>query len=121
MITSPPLRGPATAASTGRRCIRVPAEGRSVRALAEAIRRVAAGGRAIIPPWRPRHGLSPTADRSRAPGAAAFGRGLTGELIARQLKLLEGTVRNYLSEAIGKLGAANRIGAARIARQRGWL
>ena len=47
--------------------------------------------------------------------------GLSGELIARQLKLSEGTVRNYLSEAIGKLGAANRVEAARIARQRGWL
>ena len=33
----------------------------------------------------------------------------------------EGTVRNYLSEAIGKLGAANRVEAARIARQKGWL
>ncbi len=41
--------------------------------------------------------------------------------IARQLFLSEGTVRNYLSEAIGKLGAANRIEAARIARQNGWL
>ncbi len=32
-----------------------------------------------------------------------------------------GTVRNYLSEAIGKLGAQNRIEAARIARAKGWL
>jgi two-component system response regulator DesR len=30
-------------------------------------------------------------------------------------------VRNYLSEAINKLGAGNRTDAARIARQRGWL
>ena len=36
-------------------------------------------------------------------------------------QLLRGTVRNYLSEAISKLGAANRVDAARIARQRGWL
>ncbi len=41
--------------------------------------------------------------------------------IARQLLLSEGTVRNYLSEAIGKLNASNRIEAARIARQKGWL
>ncbi|MHB8425725.1 MAG: response regulator transcription factor, partial [Gammaproteobacteria bacterium] len=41
--------------------------------------------------------------------------------IARQLFLSEGTVRNYLSEAIGKLGAGNRVEAARIARQKGWL
>jgi two-component system response regulator DesR len=30
-------------------------------------------------------------------------------------------VRNYLSEAIAKLGASNRIDAARIARAKGWL
>ena len=47
--------------------------------------------------------------------------GLTGEAIARELKLSEGTVRNYLSEAIGKLGAANRVEAAGVARQKGWL
>jgi len=41
--------------------------------------------------------------------------------IAEQLFLSEGTVRNYLSEAIAKLNAANRIDAARIARQKGWL
>ena len=90
--------------------------------LAEAIRRVAAGGRAIDPAlaaeaWT----RTGPADRSRAPGAAPCGRGASGELIARQLKLSEGTVRNYLSEAIGKLGAKNRVEAARIARQKGWL
>ena len=41
--------------------------------------------------------------------------------IATQLSLSHGTVRNYLSEAIGKLGAANRIEAYRLARQKGWL
>ena len=41
--------------------------------------------------------------------------------IARRLNLSEGTVRNYLSEAIGKLGAANRVEASRLARQKGWL
>ena len=40
---------------------------------------------------------------------------------ALKLRLSEGTVRNYLSEAISKLGAANRVEAARIARSRGWL
>lgn len=33
----------------------------------------------------------------------------------------EGTVQNYLSEAISKLGASNRVEAARIAREKGWL
>ena len=41
--------------------------------------------------------------------------------IARRLHLSEGTVRNYLSTAIGKTGARNRTEARRIARDRGWL
>lgn len=44
----------------------------------------------------------------------------TGD-IASALFIAEGTARNYLSEAISKLHAANRIDAARIARQKGWL
>ena len=40
--------------------------------------------------------------------------------IAAQLNLSHGTVRNCLSEAIGKLNAANRIEACRLARQKGW-
>jgi two-component system response regulator DesR len=35
--------------------------------------------------------------------------------------LSEGTVRNYLSTAISKPGVSNRIEAARLARQKGWL
>jgi len=41
--------------------------------------------------------------------------------IAKILFIAEGTVRNYLSEAISKLNASNRIDAARIAKQKGWL
>lgn len=41
--------------------------------------------------------------------------------IAGMLFLSEGTVRNYLSEAIAKLNATNRVDAARIAQQKGWL
>jgi two-component system, NarL family, response regulator DesR len=90
--------------------------------LAEAIRRVAAGGRAIDPALAAEAWTEPDplTDRERQVLRLAD-EGLSGELIARQLKLSEGTVRNYLSEAIGKLGAANRVEAARIARQRGWL
>ena len=44
----------------------------------------------------------------------------TGD-IATHLQLSSGTVRNYLSEAIGKLGVGNRIEAYRLARQKGWL
>jgi two-component system response regulator DesR len=47
--------------------------------------------------------------------------GLKTVEIAAKLFLSEGTVRNYLSEAIAKLNAANRIDAARIAQQKGWL
>jgi two-component system response regulator DesR len=90
--------------------------------LAEAIRRVAAGGRAIDPSlaaeaWTEQ---DPLTDRERQVLRLAD-EGLTGEAIARSLKLSEGTVRNYLSEAIGKLGAGNRVEAARLARQKGWL
>lgn len=90
--------------------------------LAEAIRRVVAGGRAIdaslaSEAWTD---PDPLTDRERQVLRLA-GDGLTGEAIARQLQLSEGTVRNYLSEAIGKLGAKNRVEAARLARQKGWL
>ncbi len=47
--------------------------------------------------------------------------GLKTRAIAQQLFLSEGTVRNYLSEAISKLDATNRVDAARIAKQKGWL
>lgn len=47
--------------------------------------------------------------------------GLSTIDIAEKLFLSEGTVRNYLSEAIAKLNATNRIDAARLAKQKGWL
>ena len=49
------------------------------------------------------------------------GEGLKTAEIASKLFLSEGTVRNYLSEAIAKLNATNRVDAARIARQKGWI
>lgn len=49
------------------------------------------------------------------------GEGLKTHDIAAKLFLSEGTVRNYLSEAISKLNAVNRVDAARIAQQKGWL
>lgn len=48
-------------------------------------------------------------------------KGLKTADIASTLFLSQGTVRNYLSEAIAKLNATNRIDAARIAKQKGWL
>jgi len=90
--------------------------------LAEAIRRVAAGGRAIDPALASEAWTEPDplTDRERQVLRLAD-EGLGGAEIARRLTLSEGTVRNYLSEAIGKLGARNRVDAARLARQKGWL
>ena len=91
-------------------------------ALAQAIRQVHAGGRAIDPElaaeaWTEE---DPLTDRERQVLRFAA-EGATGSEIAKVLNLSEGTVRNYLSEVISKLGAANRTDAARIARQKGWL
>ena len=90
--------------------------------LARAVREVQAGGRAISPElaaeaW---YEADPLTDRERQVLRLA-GEGASGAAIAAQLQLSEGTVRNYLSEAIGKLGASNRVEAARIAQQKGWL
>ena len=49
------------------------------------------------------------------------GEGLGSSAIGERLGISEGTVRNYLSEAIQKTGGMNRTDAARIARERGWL
>jgi two-component system response regulator DesR len=91
--------------------------------LAEAIRRVHSGLRAIDPglaieAWSADE--DPLSDRERQILQRA-GDGRSSAEIAAELRLSEGTVRNYLSEAIAKLGAANRVDAARIARSRGWL
>ena len=90
--------------------------------LARAVRDVRAGRRAIAPElaadaWCE---ADPLTERERQVLRLA-GDGLSGAGIASSLGLAEGTVRNYLSEAIGKLGASNRVEAARVARQRGWL
>jgi two-component system, NarL family, response regulator DesR len=90
--------------------------------LAQAVRRVHAGGRAIDPnlaaeAWSE---ADPLTDRERQVLRLA-GEGHSSSDIASRLKLSEGTVRNYLSEAISKLGADNRVEAARIAREKGWL
>jgi hypothetical protein len=52
---------------------------------------------------------------------ALAGEGKTSAEIAKLVHLPEGTVRDYLSEAISKLNAGNRIEAFRMARNAGWL
>ncbi len=90
--------------------------------LAEALRQVHRGRRAIDPQlalqvWDE---ADPLNDRERQVLRLA-GDGMSTGDIATHLQLSSGTVRNYLSEAIGKLGGANRTEAYRLARQRGWL
>ena len=90
--------------------------------LADAVRRVHQGLRVIDPElateaWGE---PDPLTDRERQVLRLA-GEGMASGDIAVQLNLSEGTVRNYLSEAISKLGAGNRIEAARTARTKGWL
>ncbi|MBD8698133.1 response regulator transcription factor [Stenotrophomonas sp. CFBP 13718] len=90
--------------------------------LADALRRVKQGARAIDPQlaldaWSQ---ADPLNDRERRVLRLA-GEGKTAGEIATDLGLSHGTVRNYLSECIGKLGVANRIEAYRLARQKGWL
>ena len=90
--------------------------------LAEAVRRVHQGLRAVSPELAAQAWSEPDplTDRERQVLRLA-GDGLSTAKIAQELHLSEGTVRNYLSEAIGKLGAANRTEAARLARKQGWL
>jgi two-component system response regulator DesR len=91
--------------------------------LADAVRRVHRGLRVIDPAlateaWSAE--LDPLTDRERQILQRA-GDGRSSTEIASELHLSDGTVRNYLSEAIAKLGASNRVDAARIARTKGWL
>lgn len=90
--------------------------------LAEALRKVYVGGRVIDPQlaveaWSE---SDPLNDRERQVLRLA-GEGMSAGQIADTLHLSAGTIRNYLSEAIGKLGVGNRIEAYRLARQKGWL
>jgi two-component system response regulator DesR len=90
--------------------------------LASAVRRVHAGGRAIDPELAGEAWSEPDPLTDRERQVLRFAdEGATTADIAARLKLSEGTVRNYLSEAISKLGAANRTEASRIARMKGWL
>jgi two-component system, NarL family, response regulator DesR len=91
--------------------------------LANAIRRAATGERVIDPELAAAtlaDGESPFTPRERDVLEASAGGAPISE-IAKRLYLSEGTVRNYLSSAIGKAGARNRIEAVRIAREKGWV
>jgi two-component system response regulator DesR len=91
--------------------------------LADAVRGVSRGARIVDPQlasqiWSTEK--DPLTDRERLILRRA-GDGETTAELAHSLRLTEGTVRNYLSEAISKLHASSRFEAARIARNKGWL
>jgi two-component system, NarL family, response regulator DesR len=90
--------------------------------LADAVRRVHRGARVIDPALAAESwgDPDPLTDRQREVLRLST-EGLSTLEMATRLSLSAGTVRNYLSEAIAKLGAANRIEAANIARTKGWL
>ncbi|WP_458247092.1 response regulator [Streptomyces sp. MAI_2237] len=90
--------------------------------LAAALRRVYAGERVVAPElamaaW---DAADPLTDREREL-LRAVADGASNAEIAGRMFLAEGTVRNYLSTAMAKLGARNRTEAARTAQTRGWL
>jgi two-component system response regulator DesR len=90
--------------------------------LVDAVRRVHAGHRVVDPDlavaaWET---VDPLTDRERDVLRLAADGHPNAELAAR-LHLAEGTVRNYLSNAIAKLGARNRTDAVRLAQERGLL
>ena len=94
-----------------------------VEQLAEVIRRATKGERVIDPALAAvalSAGPNPLSPRERDVLAASAG-GETVADVAASLFLSEGTVRNYLSSAIQKTGARNRIEAARTAERNGWL
>jgi two-component system, NarL family, response regulator DesR len=91
--------------------------------LADAIRRVAAGESVVdsaLAAAALTQGDSPLSQRETDVLAAAAGHE-TIAVVAAELHLSPGTVRNHLSAAIQKLGARNRADAAQIAREKGWL
>jgi two-component system response regulator DesR len=91
--------------------------------LARAIRRAIAGERVVDPGLAAAalsEGPSPLTAREHEVLAAAREHATVAD-IAAALHLSQGTVRNYLSAAIGKVGARNRVEAIRAAEEKGWL
>ncbi|MGO2930918.1 response regulator [Microbacterium sp.] len=91
--------------------------------LADAVRRVHAGLRVVDPALAEASlfdGANPLSEREQQVlRLAADGR--SAAAIAAEVFLSAGTVRNNLSAAIGKVGAANRAQAVRIAQDKGWI
>ncbi len=95
----------------------------SAEVLASVVRTIHTGGRYVDPQLAAEAistGDSPLTPRE-ADVLALAAEGAPVEEIARRASLSPGTVRNYLSSAVGKVGAANRHDAARTARRYGWI
>lgn len=93
------------------------------RELADAVRRVHAGLRVVDPSLATESllgGPNPLTERERVVLREALD-GSTVAVLSSRLHLSAGTVRNYLSSAIGKTGTTTRAEAARTAEERGWL
>jgi len=91
--------------------------------LVDGIRRVSRGERVVDPELvatAMETGSTPLTTRE-ADVLRAAASGISTDQIASRLSLSPATVRNYLSNAISKVGARNRIDAIRIARDAGWL
>ncbi|MDT9593081.1 response regulator transcription factor [Nocardioides zeae] len=91
--------------------------------LADAVRRVHAGLRVVDPLLAGESlagGANPLTEREAEVLRVALD-GVPVARIAERVHLSAGTVRNYLSSAIGKTGTATRVEAARLARDRGWI
>lgn len=91
--------------------------------LAEAIRTVHAGRRVVDPTLATESlagGPNPLTDREREVLRECLD-GRSVSVVAERVHLSAGTVRNYLSAAIGKTGTTNRVEAARVAQRNGWL
>ncbi|MGY1699557.1 response regulator [Geodermatophilus sp. SYSU D00766] len=91
--------------------------------LTDVVRTVARGGRYVDPELAAEAisaGDSPLTPREADVLELAAG-GAPVEEIAARAHLSPGTVRNHLSSAAGKLGAANRHAAVEVARRHGWI
>lgn len=91
--------------------------------LLDAIKQVASGGTVIDPDLAAealRAGPSPLSERE-VEVLSLVARGLTTEDIAGTLYLSQGTVRNYLSNVMTRLGVSTRVQAVAVAKERGWL
>jgi two-component system, NarL family, response regulator DesR len=91
--------------------------------LGDAVRKVHSGLRVVDPALAAEslaNGASPLTSREHEVLLAASDGGTVAD-VARRLHLSEGTVRNHLSNAIGKTGARTRAEAIRLAEENGWL